>query len=184
MIEQGVGLWQRGNMLCGEESREALLPEVMGAFDFAFCLRGGRVAQGDIVKAQGGAELGEGVGDGGEEEGVVVDVESKREAGFEEGGWEQIEMGEEPFVVVDASAREHAAVIVNEFEQRVLTGRAGKPAVRSGVVLPELADVLSLPAADRAARFFGRSRRGEFFAESEAADGGAMERETMAAGNL
>ena len=57
LIEQSVGLGQRGDVLCGEEGREALLPEVMGAFDFALGLRSGRVAQGDCVEAQGGAEL-------------------------------------------------------------------------------------------------------------------------------
>lgn len=42
----------------------------------------------------------------------------------------------------------------------------------------------ALPATDRAARFFGRPRRGEFFAEGEATDRGAMERKIMAVGNL
>lgn len=85
---------------------------------------------------------------------MVVHVESEREAGFEEGGGEQIEMREQPFVVIEAGAWKHAAVVVDEFEQRVLAWRAGEPAMRGGVILPKLADVLSLPATDRAARFF------------------------------
>lgn len=56
--------------------------------------------------------------------------------------------------------------------------------MRGGVILPKLADVLSLPAAHRAARFFERPWRSEFFAEGEAADRGAIQREVMAAGNL
>ena len=137
LVEQRVGLGQRGDMLCGEESREALLPEIMGAFDFPLGLRGGRVAQGDFVEAQGRAELGQGIGDGGEVKGVIVHVESEREADFEEDRGQQIEMGEEPLVVVDAGAGQDAAVVVDEFEQRVLAWRAGEPAVRGGVVLPE-----------------------------------------------
>lgn len=76
---------------------------------------------------------------------MVVDVECQREPGLKEGGRQQIEMREEPFAVIDAGAGQDAAVIVDEFEERILAGRAGEPAVRSGVVLPELADVLSLP---------------------------------------
>lgn len=52
----------------------------------------------------------EGIGDGGEEEGVVVHVESEREADLEEDRGQQIEVGEEPFVVVEAGPWEHAAV--------------------------------------------------------------------------
>ena len=44
---------------------------------------------------EGGAELGERVGDGGEEEAVAVDVEAQREAVFEEGAREEVEVGGE-----------------------------------------------------------------------------------------
>lgn len=44
-FEQRVGLGQGGDVLGGEERREALLPKIMSAFDLAFGLRGGRVTQ-------------------------------------------------------------------------------------------------------------------------------------------
>ena len=62
LVDPEVGLGQGGDVFCGEECGEPPLPEVMGAFDFALGLRGGSVAQGDFVEAQGGAELGEGIG--------------------------------------------------------------------------------------------------------------------------
>ena len=60
-FEQRVGLGQRGDVLGGEEWREAFLPEVMGALDLAFGLGSGGVAQGHAVEMEGFAELGEGV---------------------------------------------------------------------------------------------------------------------------
>lgn len=109
-FEQGIGLREGGDVLGGEERREAFLPEVVGTFDLAFGLWGGRIAQGDFVEAQGPAELGEGVGGAGEKEGVVVDVERQREAVGAEGCGQEVEMGVEVFVFVEACARDHAAV--------------------------------------------------------------------------
>ena len=70
--KQGIGLREGGDVLGGEERWQALLPEVVGALDLALGLWGGRVTQGDVVKAQSPAQLGEGVGGAGEEERVVV----------------------------------------------------------------------------------------------------------------
>jgi len=49
-FEEGVGVWEGGEVLCGEERREAILPEVMGALDLAFGLWSGGVARGDFVE--------------------------------------------------------------------------------------------------------------------------------------
>ena len=46
--------------------------------------------------------------------------------------------------------------------------------------MPELADVLDLPAAHRAGRLFARAELGETFTQSPAADGGAVDGEVMA----
>ena len=61
-------------MLGGKKRGEAFLPGVMQTFDFAFGLWGGREAQGDLVEMQGSAELGEGIGLMGKEEGMIIDV--------------------------------------------------------------------------------------------------------------
>ena len=180
-FEEEIGLGECGDVLGGEERREAFLPEVMGALDLAFGLWSGRVAQGDFVEAQGGAELGEGVGGAGEEEGVVVDVEGEWEAVGAEGGWEEVEMGGEIFAFVEAGAGDDAAVIVDDLEERGLAVLAVEPAVGRSIVLPELADLLNLPAAHGAGRFFARAERSEAFPQSPSAHRRAVEGEVMAA---
>ena len=57
LVDQGVGRAEGGDGLGGEDRGQALLPEVVEAFDFSLGLRRGGVAQGDFVEAQGGAEL-------------------------------------------------------------------------------------------------------------------------------
>ena len=96
-----VGVFQVGDLLAGEEGGEAVLPELMFAFDFAFGLRCGGVAKAHAVDAEGCAELGEGVGDMGEEEGMEVHIEFQRQAAFAEGGGEEVVIGEERFPFVE-----------------------------------------------------------------------------------
>ena len=158
-FEQGIGLRQGGDVLGGEERRQALLPKVVGALDLAFGLWGGCVTQGDFVEAQGPAELGERLRRAGKEEGVVVDVEGQREAVGAEGGGEEVEVGGKILPFVEMRAGEHAAVIIDDLQQRRLALLAVEPTVGRGIVLPKLANVLDLPAADRTARLLARAER-------------------------
>ena len=102
LFEQSVGFRERGDLLGGEDRREAFLPEVVRALDLAFGLRSGRVAQRDLVKAQSAAELREGLSLTGEEEGMVVDVESQGGAVLAKGAREEVEMSGEIFAFVNA----------------------------------------------------------------------------------
>ena len=181
LVDPEVGLGQRGDVFGGEEGGEPLLPEVVGAFDFTLGLRGGCVAQGDFVEAQRGTELGEGIGRVGEEEGMVVHVEGQRQAAGEEGAREKVEMGEEGFARVEPGQGQEAAVVVDEFEHRRLLALRGQPAVRRGVILPELADLLDLPAADRLERLLVAGVRGEIMSQRPAAYGGAVQSQGVAA---
>ena len=181
LVDPAVGLGEGGDVLRGEERRKALLPEVVGALDLALGLRSGRVAQGDLVKAEGGAELGEGVRGMGEEEGVVVDVEGERQALSEEGAGEEAEMRQERFARIEPHQWQQAAVVVDESEQGRLCRQGGEPAVGGGVVLPELADLLDLPAADRLSGLLVAGIGREVLGERPAADGGAVEFERVAA---
>ena len=70
-----VGLIEVGDVFAGEVGGQALLPEEVRAFDFAFGLRGGSLAEGNAIEVKGSAQLGEGVWDMGEEEAVEVDVD-------------------------------------------------------------------------------------------------------------
>jgi hypothetical protein len=94
-LEQGVGGFEGEDVIGGEQGWEAFLPVVVAALDFAFGLGSGGVAQGDAVKVERLAELGEGVRGVGEKEGVVIHVEGEREAVGEEDAGKEIEVGGE-----------------------------------------------------------------------------------------
>ena len=64
------------------------MPEEVRTLDFAFGLRGRSVAKGDAVEVKGATQLGESLGDMGEEEGMEIDVNLQRQAVFDEGGRE------------------------------------------------------------------------------------------------
>ena len=98
-----------------------------------------------------------------------------------EGGREEIQMGVEVFAFVEAGTRDHAAVLVDDLEEGGRAVLAVEPAVRRSVVLPKLADVLDLPAADGVGRFFARAGRHEACAQSPAADRRPVDGEVMAA---
>ena len=66
----------------------------MESLDFALCLRGGCVAQRDVVEAQGGTELSQGLGRMSEEKGVIIDIKSQWQAPCEEGAGKEVEMGQ------------------------------------------------------------------------------------------
>ena len=181
--EQGVGAAEVGDGFRGEERREAVLPVLVAALDFAFGLRGGGVAEADVVEAQGGAELGEGVRDAGEKEAVAVHVEGEREAVGEEGAREEVEVGEEVFGGIDAGADAAAAAVVEHVEQGQVRA-LGPPAVRGGVELPERADFRALPAADAGLGLARRLGGGEALGDGETADRGGIELEVEAAFEL
>jgi len=57
--EEEVGRGDVGQRVGGEQGGDAVLPVLVAALDFAFGLRRGRIAEGDVVKMECGAELGE-----------------------------------------------------------------------------------------------------------------------------
>ncbi len=99
-MDVGIGVVQLADAFTGEVGGQAGLPELMFAFDLALGLGGGGVPQRDPVETQGPAQLGEALGNGGEEEAVVVDVEFQRQALGAEGQRQEVEIGRftgEPF---------------------------------------------------------------------------------------
>lgn len=178
-FDEAVGFREGRDVFGGEEGGETLLPEVVCALDFSFGLWGGGEAEGDLVKVQSGAELGKGVGLVGEEKRVVIDVEGQRQARGGEGGGKEVEMSQESLAWVEPCEGEEAAVIVEEFEERRLVGLVRKPAMWRSIVLPELADLLDLPAANRLGTFFVPGIGSQLLSERPAADRSAIELERM-----
>ena len=154
---------------------------MVATFDFAFCLWSGSVAEGDAVKAQSLAELGESVRDVGEKEGVIVDVKRKRETVGEEGTGEEIEVRRKIFGMVNACTGIEAGGVVDDVEKGIFTRVAGEPGVRRGIVLPERAEVADLPSADGFGGPFVASVRSEIVSDSPTANGGTVSLEIEAA---
>jgi hypothetical protein len=176
-----VGAFQLKDVVGGQEGWEAFLPVVVAAFDFAFGLRGGGVAQGDAVEVQRGPELGVGVGGVSEEEGMVVHVEHQGQAVGLEGAGKEVQVGQEGFAGVEASSGVVAGGVVEEVQQALLGVGAGEEGVRGGVVLPEGTEVAGLPAFDGFGRGLVAGVGGQFMGEGPAADAGAVGFEVEAA---
>lgn len=80
------------------------MPVVVAALDFTFGLGCWGVAEGDAIKVQRRAQLGEGLRGMGEEEGVVVDIEGQRQAVGLKGVRQKVEVSQEGFGVIEAGA--------------------------------------------------------------------------------
>lgn len=160
------------------------MPIVVAAFDFSLGLRRGRIAQGDAVKMEGLAELGESVGRMGEKEGVIIHVESQREAVDEKGAGKKIEVSGKGFREVKSRPRVEPGGVVENIQKHLFLGRAGEECVRSGVVLPKCAEVADLPAADRFCGLFVSSVGSEVVSDGPTANAGAVGLEIEAAEQL
>jgi hypothetical protein len=176
-----VGPCQFYDVLGGQQGDETFLPVVVTAFDFAFGLGCWSVEEFDAVEVEGRAELGEGVGVVGVEEGVEVHVESEGQAVGAEGAGEEVEVGEEGFGGIESRARVEACGVIEDFEEDLLVGNAGQPGVGRGVVLPEGTVVAGLPAFDGFGRGFVAGVGREVVFEGPAADAGAVGLEVQAA---
>ena len=83
-------------------------------------------------------------------------------------------MSQERFARKESGAGDDAAVIVQDVQQGWLPILFGKPVVRRSIVLPELTNLLGLPAANWLS-FDHRLHGSQIVAEGEAADGGAVD---------
>ena len=148
LVEQVIGPNQFHDLVGRQEGDEAFLPVVVTAFDFAFGLRGWGIEQLDAIEVEGRAELGEGVGVVGVEEGVIVHIKRQGQAvGLEDAG-QKIEVRQQCFARVEAGSGVEAGGVIQDVQQRLLVRAAGPPGVRAGVVLPEGAVVAGLPTFD------------------------------------
>ena len=99
----------------------------------------------------------------------------------EECAGEKIEMSGEDFGEVNAGAGVESSGIINNVQKCLFERVAGKPGVRSGVVLPKRAEVADLPATNRFGGLFATGVRREIVGDGPAADGGASGLEGEAA---
>ena len=180
-VEVPVGDFDFGDFFTGEVGREAALPELVGAFDFAFGLRRGGIAQADVVELERPAQLGQRVRIVREKEAVIIDVKLQWAAVRQKSGGQKIKVGKQEFALVELGAGEKAAAVIQPIEHGEGDFGLREPAVRRGVELPEFADLRALPAAHRGQNFFGRDGMGQMVGERPAADLGAVQFEVMQA---
>ncbi len=123
---------------------------------------------------EGLAQLREGVGVVGVEEGVVVDVDGQGQAVRLEDAGPEVEVGQEGFARVEAGAGVEAGGVVEDVQGDLLVGAVGQPGVWAGVVLPQGAVVAGLPAFDGFGRGFVPGVGSELMGQGPAADAGAI----------
>jgi hypothetical protein len=148
--QQWVGRLRIGNGFGSEEGGQAALPVLVLPLDFALGLRCAGVAQGDAIKVERRAELGEGGGALGEKHAVTVHVEFAWQTVFGKGGGEEVEVGEQILTRVDRGPCADPGAIIQQVQQRIVAFVPWKPAMRGGVQLPQCPGFEALPAAGAA----------------------------------
>lgn len=148
LLDPAIGLGDLADAFGSKEGGQPVLPEKVEALDLTLRLGAGGVQEGEVVEFERRAQLGEGLGLLSEEEAVAVHVEGQRQAAVGEGGRQEIEVGQERFPLIESGAGDQARAVIDQIQQRVVDRGAGKPRMRGGVQLPELADGWPLPALD------------------------------------
>ncbi len=176
-----VRIVQFGHLFAGKIGWEAFLPELVFALDFAFGLGCGSIKEANVVELQRGAQLGERLRVLSEEDAMIIDIELEWPAVGQEGGRQEIQIGQEQFTVIDFGADEEAAAIVEHVEHGEVKGAEWEPTVGGSIQLPEFADLGALPAPNRSVRFFGGGGVGIAVFDGPMADLAAVESESMEA---
>jgi len=180
-VDVRVGGLDLRDLFAGEIGREPALPELMLTLDFALGLRRWSIKEADVVELERPAELGQRVGILREEDGVIIDVDLQRSAVDQEGGGEEIEIGQEEFSAIEFGTDKEAATIVEHIEHRKVQRAGREPTMGRSVQLPEFADLGALPAAHWGVRALGRSRMRITLFNRPATDLGAVQLEGVEA---
>lgn len=117
LVQELIGTLQFCDAVCGEQGWEAFLPVIVAAFDFTFGLGSWGIAEGDAVEVQSVAQLGECVGCVGKEEGMIIDIESQREAVGFKNAREEVEVSQEIFRAVQARTDIIAGGIIQQIQE-------------------------------------------------------------------
>ena len=104
MRPQGVNVWigdgDFGDLFAGAVGGEPALPALVGAFDFAFGLGRGGIAEANVIELERPAQLRERVRIVREEEAVVIHVNLERASVGQESSGQKVEVGEEEFTLI------------------------------------------------------------------------------------
>lgn len=181
VLDMRISLVQIRDLFAGEEGGQALLPEEVGAFDFALGLGSRSIAEGDAVEVKGLAQLGKSVWGMGKEQAMKVHIDFQRQAIFHKGGGQQIEIGQQRFALINFGTGQDPAAIVEHVDHGKGLGAVGEPAVGRGIELPQFTDLAALPAPDRSGRAAIGSGVGQVVLDGPTADLGAIDFELAVA---
>jgi len=120
LIQESVGTFELDNAICGQQGRQTFLPIVVAAFDFAFSLGSGGIAQSHAVEVQGASQLGEGFWAMSKEEGVVVHIEGQGQTMGLKGSRQEVEVCQEGFGMIEAGTDIVTGGIIQEIKQDLL----------------------------------------------------------------
>ena len=174
LVQEVVSADQFADVIGGQEGRQAFLPVVVAAFDFAFGLGCGRVKQFDCVEVKRLAQLGESLGLMGVEEGVKVHIESQGQTVRLKGAGQEVAMGQERFTGIKACAGVVAGGVVQNIQQDLFVRLARQPSMGTGVILPKRAVVPGLPTFDGFGRGFVAGVGSQLVDDGPASDAGAV----------
>lgn len=110
----------------------------------------------------------------GEEKRVIVDIERQRQAMSQESTRQEVQVGQEGFAVVEASAGIIAGGVVQEVVQGLFIGIVRQPGMGTGVVLPERTQIARLPAFDGLGRLFVAGVGSQLVFDGPTTDAGAV----------
>jgi len=112
---------------------------------------------------------------------VIIDVDLQGPAVGQEGGGEEIQVGEQEFPVIDFGADDDAAAIVEHVKHGKVQRAAGEPPMGRSVQLPEFADLGALPSAHGSLRALERGGMRATILDGPVTDLGAVELEGVQA---
>ena len=180
-IEVSVRLFEFGGLFAGEGGRKAFLPEWGFALDFAFGLGRWSIQEANVVELQRRAQLSERLWVLREEDAVIIDIELEGASVGQEGGGQEIQVGQEELALTEFGADEEAAAIVEPVEPGEVERAERKPTVRRGLQWPEFTQLRALPAPNRSVRFLRGSRTGRAVLHGPMADLRPVEFESVQA---
>lgn len=175
ILDMRISLVDIGDLLTGKEGGQALLPKEVTAFDFPFGLWGWGIAEADAIEVESLAQLSKSLGMLSKEDAVIIDIDFQRQPVFDKGSWQEIQIGQEQFTLIDFGAGEDPAAIVEHVEHRKELGAVDEPLVRSRVELPEFTDLAALPTFDGSVGAAVRSGVGKVVGDSPVTDLSAVQ---------
>jgi len=106
---------------------------------------------------------------------MVIDIQSQRQAAGDKGAGKEVQMREEEFALVYPGQWQQSTVVIDDLKQGQLLVALRKPTMGRGIILPELADLLDLPAANRLSLLLVLGVGSKTLSQGPSADRGAVD---------